>query len=242
MKFEDMDEGRREQVEKQVRAFEDRFTPLEYKIKVDIELAPDLLLPHYAIHKDVFQPDVMSSLDYARWLYYNNGEYYDKEVIEIGCGSGLQGIVTLLQGAKHVTFVDSDINACKNTLENLWTYGFDEKATIIQSDLFENVGRKADVILTNPPFFPSEPIEGKPVSQSMCFGEGKAEELYLRAVDYAPKIITCHWDFAGLENDPEVLGPRFGWNVKRRLYLPRSRGLQKITDEETYFKVDVMTR
>ena len=245
MKFNEMDLKRRKQVETQVTQFEERFkdTTKEYNA-IDIILTPDLILKNYLIHKDVFQSDRMVSIEFARWIAYNNGEYYDKNVIDMFCGGGIQGITALMMGAKHVTFVDSSEYACKNTLENLNQYNLRDRATVIQSDLFQNVKQGADIMLANPPFFPSEGIEGKVISKTMCMPTEKLEEFYQKMQGYAPKVAVCHWDFAGNENSPESMGITFGLNVERRLCLKKGYGLQQISGEnnEYFFKVIMLQK
>jgi len=242
MKFKDMDEVRQKQVLEQVDEFEKRFENVEGDCDyTNIAITPEFTLENYAIHRDTFQSDQMTAVKFARWLKSNNKEYLGKHVIDMCCGGGVQGIVALQNGAKHVTFVDYSKKACENTLQNLAQYGLEDNATVIQSDLFRNIKIKADLIIINPPFFPCEPIEGKPISRTMCMPTEKLEEFYDQAKRYAPKIAACHWDFAGKENDPKTLGLKFGWNVERRFFLPTGYGLQQ-GSEEHYFKVDLLER
>ncbi len=245
MRFQDMSQEQQIQVRRQVAQFNERFANIQNgSATTDIILTPEFVLNDYILNKDVFQSDKMTAVEFARWIAYNNGEYFDKIVMDMCCGGGIQGIVALLRGARHVTFVDYSEEACQNTLENIVHYGLEDKADVIQSDLFKSVKTKTDLIVVNPPFFPGEPLEDEPISRTMCFGEEKAHELYREAKRYAPKMAVCHWDLAGRENDPENLGPKYGWNVTRRLFLPTGYGLQQVSgsDKEYHFKVDVLER
>ncbi|MBR9699614.1 methyltransferase [Candidatus Woesearchaeota archaeon] len=245
MKFEDMDKKRKEQVTRQVAEFNRRFENREDSYDLtDIILTPELTLDNYTIHKDAFQSDKMTSVEFARWVAYNNGEYNGKEVIDMFCGGGIQGIVALMRGAAHATFVDYCAEACQTTVKNLNQYGLRERATVIQSDLFDNIVDKADLIVANPPFFPCEPVEGEPISIGMCLPVEKMEEFYRKAADYAPMLAACHWDFAGPENDPETLGPKTGWKTTTRLLIPIGFGIQKATErtDEYHFKVSMLER
>lgn len=244
MKFKEMDLDRRKQVENQVSEFENRFknTSKDYDT-VDIILTPNFTLKNYLIHKDVFQSDKMVSVEFARWINYNKGEYANKTVMDMFCGGGIQGIVALMNGAKNAIFVDYSEKACKNTLANLKQYKLTDRAIIIQSDLFSNVNKKADFMIANPPFFPSEGIEGKIISNTMCMPTKKLEEFYQKIHVYSPKVVICHWDFAGNENDPERIGAEYGWKVDKRVSLKTGYGLQQVsrTDKEYFFKVVLLS-
>lgn len=233
-----MDVKKQEQVRLQIRSFKERFQQDISKI-TDIHLTPEFVLKDYILNKDVFQSDKMTAVEFARWVRYNNCEYQKKHVIDMCCGGGIQGIVALLSGAGYVTFVDSSREACQNTAENIRQYGLENRAEIIQSDLFSNVKEKADLIIANPPFFPGDPLADEPISRTMCFGEEKAKELYRIAKEYSPRMAVCHWDFAGHENDPESLGPRYSWKTERRLLQDTGYGLQSIAKDSTryHFKV-----
>lgn len=245
MRFHEMPQERQKQVQKQIRAFKERFlyeNKMQDKIRIDIVLTPDFVLKDYVLTPGVFQPDKMTAIEFARWVRYNNGEYTGKYVIDMCCGGGIQGIVALLSGADRATFVDYSKEACQNTLENVIQYGLDKKAKVIQSDLFAAVPARADMILVNPPFFPGDPLSHEPLFASMCFGEEKAKELYREAIRFAPKMAVCYWDFAGTENDPENLAPQFRWDVERRLFLPAGYGIQQTASDHYHFKVNILTR
>ncbi|MFC1648686.1 methyltransferase [Nanoarchaeota archaeon] len=240
MKFQEMDQVRKSQVRRQVTEFENRFQGQEYDI-TDIVIRPDLTLEKYRIHRGTFQSDRMAAVVFAGWIADNPEEYQGKSVIDMFCGGGIQGIVALLRGAEHVTFADISTDACQDTEENLAFYGLQGKATVVKSDLFQGIDKPADLIIANPPFFPCEPIEGKPISATMCMPTEKLEEFYRDARNYGPRIVLSHWDFAGTENDPAVLGPKFDWQVEKKLLLPTGYGLQT-SAKESHFKVDLLTR
>lgn len=75
----------------------------------------------------------------------------DKRVLEIGCGTGILSLHSLLQGAETVTAVDISFIAVQNTKENLKKYNF-TNYTVILSDLFQNVRETFDTIIFNAPF------------------------------------------------------------------------------------------
>ena len=75
----------------------------------------------------------------------------DKKVLEIGSGTGILSLFTLLQGAHSVCAVDVNPDAVKNTKINLYTYGF-TNAEVFESDLFEKITGTFDTIIFNAPF------------------------------------------------------------------------------------------
>jgi ribosomal protein L11 methyltransferase len=74
----------------------------------------------------------------------------DSEVLDIGCGSGILSIATLLLGAKSAYGVDIDEIAVKSTKENAKKNGFGEdKLTVVQGDLDDKVSGKFNLVVAN---------------------------------------------------------------------------------------------
>ena len=80
----------------------------------------------------------------------------EKIVLDLGCGTGIQGLNALLLGAKKAFFVDIDKNAVANAKENAQTLGFGKSAVFKKSDLFSALkGKKFGLIIFNPPYVDS---------------------------------------------------------------------------------------
>lgn len=78
--------------------------------------------------------------------YVKNGD----EVLDIGCGSGILSIATLLLGAKHALGVDIDSLAVKTAKENAKQNGFTEdRFTAVQGNLSDKVSGKFDIVVAN---------------------------------------------------------------------------------------------
>ena len=79
-------------------------------------------------------------------------KYIDKNsrVLDVGCGSGILSITSLLIGAKEVMGVDIDPVAVKVAIENGKMNGFTEPAyTIKRGNLVDEAEGKYDVIVAN---------------------------------------------------------------------------------------------
>lgn len=74
----------------------------------------------------------------------------DTEVLDIGCGSGILAISTLLLGAKSAVGVDIDALAVANAKENAKTNKIsDDRFTVLQGNLTDKVDGKFDVVVAN---------------------------------------------------------------------------------------------
>ncbi len=77
-----------------------------------------------------------------------------KRVLDLGAGTGILGIATILFGAERVFFVEKDRAAIKILEDNLAVLEIKDKAEIINASLPEE-SRKlpfADLVVMNPPF------------------------------------------------------------------------------------------
>ena len=73
-----------------------------------------------------------------------------KNVLDIGCGSGILSIASLLFGADSAVGVDIDPLAVKTAKENGETNGFKEpELRILQGDLCDKVSGRYDVVVAN---------------------------------------------------------------------------------------------
>ena len=75
------------------------------------------------------------------------------DVLDLGCGSGIQTVAALSCKIKKIVGVDINpecVEYCKKKIPN---------AEFIVSDLFNNVKGKFDLIIFNPPYLPEDNLE-----------------------------------------------------------------------------------
>ena len=73
-----------------------------------------------------------------------------EKVLDVGCGSGILAIATLLLGAESATGVDIDELAVKTAEENGKMNGFgSDRLTFIHGDLADKVSGKFDIVVAN---------------------------------------------------------------------------------------------
>jgi len=89
------------------------------------------------------------------WNALYRGDIKEKTVVDLGCGTGMLGIGSLLLGAEKAYFVDIDEKAINIAKENLAKvkseYSVDGGAVFLCQDI-KNFNEKVDAVLQNPPF------------------------------------------------------------------------------------------
>ena len=102
---------------------------------------------------------VRPTLDRVRQAIFNaldaRGAVDGARVIDIFAGSGALGIEALSRGAVHATFVEHDRASLACIKENLEHLGFNDRATIVRSDVVAWSAWRipdADLVLIDPPY------------------------------------------------------------------------------------------
>lgn len=86
------------------------------------------------------------------WNAYSLGDIDDKNIVDLGCGTGIFAIASALMGANHAVGVDIDADSIKLA----WKVAEDlnvDNAEFIESDINSfNCSSKIDTVFQNPPF------------------------------------------------------------------------------------------
>lgn len=99
--------------------------------------------------------------------------------LEIGSGSGIHLETALNLGVKKQNIFSSDINS--SSVTHCSSLGFD----CIQSNLFEKIYRKFDIIIFNPPYLPEHKFDNKPDTSA-----GKEQEVIVKFLQQAVNYLN----------------------------------------------------
>ena len=99
------------------------------------------------------------------------GEPKGLRVLDMGCGSGIIGVIAALRGASQVVLADVSPDAVANAEANVEYHGLAERCRELRSDLFESLdGERFDRVMFNMPFWYLSDHDGAlefPVSEGM---------------------------------------------------------------------------
>ena len=160
------------------------------------------------IKNEVFTPD--PSITYTTSMILSHlPNVQGKSVLDIGCGTWILGIHCLKKWAGSLVFSDVDPKALENTQENLKNNWIEEKYTILNSDLFENVPESFDYIFAN-----------LPILNEVFDLKERTESISLRFLQDCKdhinpnwKIFLAWWSFADITPLIEII-KSFGYTYK----------------------------
>jgi len=123
-------------------------------------------------------------------------QFKNPEILDIGTGTGCIGISLMLENPEiKADMSDIQLNALKTAQKNAVFHKVSDRAGFIQSDLFTNIEKKYDIIVSNPPYIP---LKDK-------------ENLQLEVKQYEPSAALFAKDELGLEFYEKIItdAPRF---------------------------------
>ena len=186
------------------------------KYRIDLYLTKNIILKDFIVDSGVLRPEKMSALSLAQWLFSHSYLYKNKTVLDMGCGTGIQGIAMAKGGAKKIIFSDISIKAINNAKKNIKKFRLIKKSKIHIGDLFGKVEEKVDVIVFNHPFVISKEKEFGTIMNSLIGKKDLMPQFFQDAKKYLNKdgsIIMPYYLPSGRAGDPGIQGPKYGFNV-----------------------------
>jgi putative methylase len=121
--------------------------------KLDLERMLSKVKPHSTPMPSLEQYTISAGAA-ATMLYlaaYANGDIVNKNVLDLGCGTGRLALGAAFLGAESVVGVDIDRKAVNTASENALTIGLGKKVQWVASDV-DIIHGNFDTVLQNPPF------------------------------------------------------------------------------------------
>ncbi len=118
--------------------------------KKELERALQRVTPHTRPRPDLEQYSTPATIA-ADMLYtaHTFGDVEGREVVDLGCGSGILSIGAALLGAERVTGIDVDPQAIDDARRNVEEAGV--KVEFLNTDI-RDADLRADTVIMNPPF------------------------------------------------------------------------------------------
>jgi methylase of polypeptide subunit release factors len=121
----------------------------------------------------------------TKMLVKNMNTLSGRTVLDLGCGSGIIGIVAALRGAGRVVCLDISLRACRNAVRNFRLNELAERVDVVAGDGSSCLRDSAfDVVVLNPPMTPSP----RPLPR-YTWGGADGREFLRRFLSDIPRIL-----------------------------------------------------
>lgn len=172
-------------------------------------------IPELALFDTVFNPEGPTAAAFlADCLYHIPELYRGLKVLDLGCGSGILGIICRMRGAIHVCFSDINPDAAANTRENIGRLAL-TSTEVRCGDLLEPwISRRFDLVVFNAPG-KEGPAADMIALQTVCPPE-LIDRFYQRAPGFLEPggtLLVAGSSRRNPARSPFVLAPRFGYSV-----------------------------
>lgn len=116
----------------------------------------------FYVNQHVLVPRSLMSSQFTNFL--NEITFENYRVLDLCTGSGCIGIsLALLNPKITVDLADISADALAVASVNIANYGLQNRVRCIESDLFDNIDAKYDLIITNPPYVATDKISLGPI-------------------------------------------------------------------------------
>ena len=179
---------------------------------IDIELGA-ARLDAFSVCAGVLRPELVTSLHLARFLARSRHLYRGRIAIDLGSGSGIQGVVMAISGAERVVLSDISPYAIMNTQLNVKSFGLQDRTVVLEGDLFSRFQEAGDLVVFNHPFFPGQPKDADYIERALRDDGELIHRFFDDAHHFASCVVMPFLHVAGETNDPGIQGPRHGYRV-----------------------------
>jgi release factor glutamine methyltransferase len=131
------------------------------------------------------------------------GKHARGKTLDMGCGSGIQGITAAKKGCE-VTFADISEDALSCAQENCEANGI--KGTFILTDLFAKLPGKFDTIIFNPPYVPTAALKRLKKNDPTTDGGVMGREVIKRFLSDYKKFLAEGGKVLMLESSHNLYG------------------------------------
>jgi len=128
--------------------------------------------------------DFASKLLIETYFKYGNSH---KKALDVGCGYGLIGITLAKIKNCNLTMIDINKRALHLTKMNLKENG--AEARVIESNIYENIKEKFDVIITNPPIRAGKDVYMTIIRDSFKYLDPNGELWFVMNKDHGVKTV-----------------------------------------------------
>ncbi len=160
------------------------------------------------------------------WNAYNLGDIEDKNVIDLGCGTGIFAIGSSMLGSKCVWGIDIDFDALIMAKETSEKLGLNENTNFVEMDIneidinniFSGEMKFMDTCIQNPPF-----------GSQLKVKKGADRIFMEKAIQIAPVVYSFH--MAETEDFVENYFLNLGGKITHKFYysfsIPRTYSFHK---------------
>jgi|SRR3989344_114368 len=161
------------------------------------------------------------------YILENKELFRNKEILDMGTGSGVQAVALSLSGAKFVTATDISDCAIKSINENIKSFNI-KNVRVIKSNLFQNLkGKKFDIMVFNHPFVSGDPKDH--VEEVYTIKEETINNFFKEAKNHLKKdgLIIMPFSYLG-DHDPKKYSKKHGYMIEKELSFENKYGKHSI--------------
>jgi len=160
------------------------------------------------------------------WNAFNLGDIENKNVVDLGCGTGIFAIGSAMLRAKYITGIDIDSDALNSGEMNSQKLSLENKINFLKSDI-KNISREIipdiDTCIQNPPF-----------GSQLKVKKGSDRIFMEKSLELAPVVYSFH--MAETENFVENYFVNLGGKITHKFYylfqIPKTYSFHKKETKE----------